>query len=225
MIASRRIAAILSIVSTGVMSGGARVIVSPNAGSVDPPRSRGSSPREMDSRTTRRAQSDRRLLGHPVLDQLDPAHQPEPAHVADDREVAERLEPRQEAPSHLTGALDEAFSLDDVDVREAHRAAHGMTGVGRRVHELPIGRRLLQRRVHALRHQDPAERQVGARDALCERHEVRFDAPVPHRKPAPGPPEAGDHLVGDQQHVVLGADLPHARPVATAAARSRRPLP
>ena len=50
-------------------------------------------------------------------------------------------------------------------------------------------------------------------DRLGELHDVRLDAPVLEREEAPGAAEAGDHLVGDEQHVVPVADLPDAREV------------
>ena len=57
------------------------------------------------------------------------------------------------------------------------------------------------------------ERPVAGRGALRGDDDVRPDAPVVEAEPGPGPPEAGHHLVGDQEHAVAPADLGDPRPV------------
>ena len=60
---------------------------------------------------------------------------------------------------------------------------------------------------------NPAERHVAARDAFGELHDVRLDAVVLQAEPSTRAAEPGDHLVGNQQHVVSRADLTDAREV------------
>jgi hypothetical protein len=67
--------------------------------------------------------------------------------------------------------------------------------------------------VHLARDDDAAQRQIGAGHALGERHQVGLDAPMTQGEPAAGAAEAGDHLVGDQQHLVPVADLAQAREI------------
>src|SRR3546814_3321748 len=61
---------------------------------------------------------------------------------------------------------------------------------------------------------DLGERQVAGGDALGQRHQVRLDGEAVAAEPLAGAPEAADHLVGDQQDVVLPADALHLRPIA-----------
>src|SRR3546814_6307461 len=57
------------------------------------------------------------------------------------------------------------------------------------------------------------ERQIARGDALCQGHEVRLDVEQLAAEPVAGPAEAADHLVGDQQQVILLADALHFRPI------------
>ena len=70
-----------------------------------------------------------------------------------------------------------------------------------------------ERRSNPIPDEDAAQRHVARRDALRERDQVRLDA-VPLRPPQPArPPEAGDHLVRDQEDVVLPAEARDLGPV------------
>ncbi len=61
---------------------------------------------------------------------------------------------------------------------------------------------------------DAAERHVAGVDALGEGQQVRDDALVRGDEPAAGPPEAGHHLVEDEDDAVPVAQLPHTGEVA-----------
>ena len=89
-----------------------------------------------------------------------------------------------------------------------------MAGIGGRVHEFFVHRRVLDRRVDLLRHQHAAEGQIAGGDALGEGHEVGFHPPMTEGEPFAGAPEAGDDLVGDQQNAVAVADLPQTGEVS-----------
>ena len=81
------------------------------------------------------------------------------------------------------------------------------------MHPLVLGLHLVHGLLDRLRDHDAAERQIARRDALGEGDDVGQHVPVLEREPLAGPAEAGDDLVGDEEHVVLVADLPHQREV------------
>ena len=92
-------------------------------------------------------------------------------------------------------------------------AARGMSRVRERVHPAFARRHAVDDVAHRVGDADAAERDVAAGDALGELHDVRLDAVVLQPEPAAGAAEAGDHFVGDEQHVVARADLADAREV------------
>ena len=96
---------------------------------------------------------------------------------------------------------------------EGDRTARRMARVGERVHPAFARRHAVDHLAHRVGDADAAERDVAAGDALRELHDVRLDAVVLQPEPAAGAAEAGDHFVGDQQHVVARADLADAREV------------
>jgi hypothetical protein len=109
--------------------------------------------------------------------------------------------------------LDEPFALDDRQVCQSHGAAGRVSGVGRGVHELRVRRRLLERPLDGVADHDAAKWKIGARDPFRERHEVRLDTPVVQREPPSRPPEPGDDLVGNQEHLVPVRDRAQLGPV------------
>ncbi len=72
---------------------------------------------------------------------------------------------------------------------------------------------------------DRGDRDDAAAERLAEQVHVGHDALVVARERLAGAAEAGLDLVGDEQHVVRGADLADRRQVAGAAGRRRRPRP
>ena len=57
------------------------------------------------------------------------------------------------------------------------------------------------------------EGDVARGDALGKAPQISLHAPQPRTEHVAGAPEAGDHLVGDQQHAVAVADFTYPRPV------------
>ena len=55
-----------------------------------------------------------------------------------------------------------------------------------------------------------AHRQEAAGQPFRQAHDVRHHAGQLARKHAPAAAEAGQHLIGDQQHVIFAAEPPHA---------------
>ena len=64
------------------------------------------------------------------------------------------------------------------------------------------------------RHDERAERQVAGGDPLRARQQVGREPEALRREPASAAAEAGDHLVGDEEHVTLAADLLHPLEIA-----------
>ena len=88
-----------------------------------------------------------------------------------------------------------------------------MAGVGEAVQPGLILRRAVHGVEDAVADLDAAQRQVTAGDPFGEGQDVRFDAETVQREHLAGAPEAADHLVGDQQNVVLVADGAHTRKI------------
>ena len=150
--------------------------------------------------------------GRLVLDQLDRAEEAVAANLADDRVVGQAPEPLgQVGPGLVADLRDQAFLLDDAQVLQGDGAGHGMAGVGEAVEELAAF--LDQGLGDPLADHDRGERQVAGGDALGQGHEVGPDVEELAGEPGARAPEARDHLVGDQQHVVLLADPLDLRPV------------
>ena len=91
--------------------------------------------------------------------------------------------------------------------------APGMTCVRSAVDERRRGD-VPERCTHPPARDHRGERHVAGADPLRARHEIRREPVSLAAEPAPEPPEAGDHLVGDEQDVALAADLGDRRPVA-----------
>ena len=126
--------------------------------------------------------------------------------------VGERvLEVDEEALALLRGHLCIALPLDDAEHRDPDGAADGVRTVRVGVHPGGV------RGVHDVRDlvadADPAEREVARGDRLRELDHVRLHPPVLQAEHLSRPAEAGDDLVGDEEHVVLVADLADAREV------------
>ena len=167
----------------------------------------------------------RRLVG----DELDRADQADAAHLAHQRVVGEALARR----SLLQMRADFRDMADDVDLvvdlqrldRDGRR--HRMAGIGEAV--APGADRWLLPSASPWKTRSftitGADRQVGRGQRLGAGQDVRLDVEGLAAPVVAGAPEAADHLVGDEQHVVLlqhGLDLLE---VGGAAGRSRRPRP
>ena len=88
-----------------------------------------------------------------------------------------------------------------------------MAGVRVGVHPAVFRLHRVDRFLDGAAHHDAAQRQVAGGHALGERADVGLDVPVAGGEPLARPAEAGDHLVGDEQHLVPVADLAHEREV------------
>ncbi len=80
-----------------------------------------------------------------------------------------------------------------------------------------------ERLAHARADDDTAERHVPGGDALREGQEVGLEPEAAAREPVADATEAADHLVHEEQHVALAADLLHAARGSRRAAAGRRP--
>ena len=153
-----------------------------------------------------------RIGGDQLAVQLDRAGQPDAAHLGDSLQLRERCEQVGEHGLELRRTFDEALPLDDVDVDEPCDTGSRVPGVRAAVEER-------RRRVapeglpHMVADDDGAQRHVAGADPLRAGHQVGREPVALAAEPASEAPEAGDHLVGDQQDAALAADRLHGRPV------------
>src|SRR3954449_6897021 len=147
-----------------------------------------------------------------ILDELDRVEVAGAADVADDLDVAQRLEHRAEVGLVLTDVLEQALALEDVEVRHRDGGAHRVPAPRDAVGE---GVRALEERLDdRVGRDDRAHRRVRAREALGRRDDVRLVAVLLGAEVVAEAAERADDLVGDHQDVVLVADLADALEVA-----------
>ena len=75
------------------------------------------------------------VLALPADHAFHAAHQPDPAHVADDRDVAQRLQPGLQVGADRPGVVHQPLVLHDLDVLQRRRAGHGVPRIGIAVRE------------------------------------------------------------------------------------------
>ena len=156
--------------------------------------------------------SSKRLLGLLVLDQLDRLEVAGAADVADDREVAQRLEHRAERRPRSRGR---ARGPSCSKASRLARATAAQTGCPANVKPCMKLLVALQERLgDAVGGDHRAHRRVRAGEALGGRDDVGLVVVALGAEPLAQAAPGADHLVGDQQHVVLVADLAHALEVA-----------
>ena len=127
--------------------------------------------------------------------------------------LRQRLESLQQVGADIRGIVHEILPFDDPERRERGRAGQRMARVGVAVRDEPCGRGDVERFGNAGADRGRAQRHITGRQALGETGHVGFHPPAAGAEQAAAAPEPGDHLVGDQQHVVRVADFPHQRPV------------
>src|SRR3954451_20692542 len=152
------------------------------------------------------------LLRLAVLDELERPEVAGPAHVADDLDVAQRLEHVAEGRLVLAHVLEQALVLEHVEVGHRDGGAHRVPAPRDAVGE---GVRALEERLDdRVGRDDRAHRGVRAREALGRRDDVRLVAVLLGAEVVAEAAERADDLVGDHQDVVLVADLADALEVA-----------
>ena len=157
-----------------------------------------------------------RLPGRAIGHELDADHQALAADFADIRVLAHAIDQRLlEIRADFRRVLDQALLLEYLEIGEADRAAHRMARIGEAVREhADLGRSVGEHAPHLVRHHDRRKREIGAGDALGERHQVGLQAVEAGAEPAAEAAEAGDDLIDDEQHVVLGEDRLHLLEIA-----------
>src|SRR5579862_328652 len=83
---------------------------------------------------------------------------------------------------------------------------------------VPVAKRalllvLVESLEHIAAHRGRAERQVAARDAFGERHDVGTYVEAARAEHLAGATETGDHLVEDEQNIVTRRDFPQCAQV------------
>ena len=151
---------------------------------------------------------ERRRAG-PVGDQLDADHQAALADVADMRVVGELV---GECPAQALDlgrqGLENPVALEQIERGEGRRAAERVAGEGVTVKEGPAvaGPGAEELIVDPLGGQGRGERRVAAGQSLGQAQEIGRDVLLGAGEQRTGAAEAGRHLVGDEQDVVLAAE-------------------
>src|SRR3954451_4326288 len=153
------------------------------------------------------------LLGLLVLHQLDRVEVAGASHVAHDRKVLlQALEHGAELALVLAHPAAEIILLEDVEVGHRHRGGHRMAAerepVGEHARARGEGLEDLVRGDHG------SHRRVRRGDALRGGDQVRLVAVALAAEVVADASPGADHLVGDEEHAVLVADLAHALEVA-----------
>src|SRR2546428_821174 len=158
------------------------------------------------------------LLGRLVLHQLDGGDETlARANIAHVRVTVEgRVQRLVQARAQGGRALPQPLPLHDLDVLQPHRAAGGMARIRVRVHPLVVGLDGVHGLLDVLGDHDAAQREIARGHALGEGHDVGLHVPVRHGEPVARPAEARDHLVRDEEHLMLVADLAHEGEVVVA---------
>ena len=138
--------------------------------------------------------------------QLDPDHEPAPAHLLDHLVALRKLgEPLEEHRADARGVLDQAVALDDAQRRQAGRHRQAIAPVRRLVHVAALER--ADRPVVDLATGDHGGHgHVAAAQRLADEDDVGLEAPVLQREPPAGAPEPGLDLVEDEQGAVAPAE-------------------
>ena len=138
-----------------------------------------------------------------VLDQLDGADQAHRSRLADQRVVLQRLQRLGQMRAGFVAHLfHQPLAADDLDILQRHRAGRRMAGIGEAVIELAA---LVDEALHhPVADHDGRDRQIARRQPLGHGDEIGgLDAEALIAEPVAGAPETADHLVADQQHVML----------------------
>ena len=159
----------------------------------------------------RRERGARLLVRH----QFAGADQPHAAGLSHQRVVVEARQPFLEVAPYAGRVAVDVALLHQFQGAQRHRRAHRMAGVGVAVPEhAPAFARLDQHVDHRVRRKHRADRQVGGGQGLGQAHRRRLHAHCLGAEACAQPPEAADHLVVDQRHVVLVQDRLDALVVA-----------
>src|SRR6185295_6780953 len=152
------------------------------------------------------------LLGLLILDQLDRLEVAVAADIADDWDVAQRVEHRPKLALLATHVTAEVLTLEEVQVGHRHGRGHRMAREGEAVGEHVLA--LHERLGDLVGNDHAAHRHVRRRQRLGDGHYVGDVAVALAAEPVTEPAPGTDHLVGDQQDVVAVADLAHPLEVA-----------
>ena len=154
---------------------------------------------------------------------LDAQHEPEPANLHHTGPVgAFALQEGETRMAQLGGSLHQLLFFEDGQGGQARGAGRRVSQEGLGVEGLAFGRRP---RVHHLGSSQAGRQRHARRQPLGDAQQVRHDAFVIAREPAPGAAETGVDLVGDQQPALGVAALGAGRGGIPGVERVRRPGP
>ena len=147
----------------------------------------------------------KRCRGRLVLHQLERLEVARAPHVADDRDVAQPLQPGPQVALVGAHVVEHGVALEQLEVCKPDRAAHGVAP-----ERDPVQERLLlgeERLGEEVADDHRAEGRVATGQALGHRDHVGDVLVTLGAEHVPKTTERADHLVRDQQHTVAVADL------------------
>src|SRR5262252_9038727 len=122
------------------------------------------------------------------------------------RQLLAQLRPQPRA--HLRRAFDELLTLHDPEYAVGNRTGDGVRAVGVE-HEIGLAALHLFNQLSA--YGAHAHGQIAAGETLAANQDIRNHVPMIDRKTPTRTAKARHHLIGDEQDVVLGADLSKTR--------------
>ncbi len=155
------------------------------------------------------------LLRLPVADQLDAGNQPALADVADLSQPGDSPQVSGQALDLRRQAGQGLFLLEDLERGQRDGRPQRIAAVGVTVEEGPaLGIFSQEGPPDFLARQGDGQGQVAAGQPLGQAEKIRSDLLVLAGEHPPGAAAADGHFVGDQQHVVLPRQFPHAAKIA-----------
>src|SRR5262245_24355513 len=147
------------------------------------------------------------FLGVLLGDDFNTGHQSERTYIPHMRKLEQFVEPPAKVATSLGDSRNQVLALDDIEIGKRDRTGYGVTRIGETMHEGLIlwdGMKCVEDR---LAHDDSAERDVAAGDALGEGQHVWDDRIAIDAEIPPSSAKSSDDLVGYHENLVAVAHL------------------
>ena len=151
-----------------------------------------------------------RRLARAVGNKFDSEQQAAPANLADPRIVGELcFECRAQLGASRCRGFDQVLVAQNLQHGARNGGSRNRVAIGEAVDEAARQDRLSD----VARCGNKAERPVATRHALCGEQQVWLHVPVVRPEPGSRSPEAGHHLVGNEEHLIARAPGAHYGPI------------